>query len=490
VRGGPSVNGTLTDIVIVIVFILVGGVFAAAEIALVSLRESQVRNLSARGRRGRTVARLNADPNRFLSAVQVGVTLAGFMASAFGGATLSRQVAPVLQGWGLSEGLANAVALVLITVVVAYFSIVLGELAAKRLAMQRAERFSLWLAPLVDKMATVLRPAIWFLSVSTNVVLRLVGADPHAQREQISDEELRELVSGHETLGEDERQILNDVFEAGDRQIREVMVPRTEVDFLDAATPVFKAVKQALERPHSRYPVTRDSSDDVVGFVHVRDLLAPEVSGRSVRVAEVTRDVLTLPSTRHIIAALTDMRRENAHLAIVMDEYGGTAGIVTLEDLVEELVGDIRDEYDTEEGDTTRHLTGDVDVDGLLNLDDFADETGIELPDGPYETVAGYIVNELGHVPAEGESVGFEGNRLLVTELDGRRVSRVRVTPPPPAAGDGGEAADRAEGDGGAHDAGASDAGASDAGPSGAGPAGAGEDRQRPSEAPSHRRAG
>jgi putative hemolysin len=163
--------------------------------------------------------------------------------------------------------------------------------------------------------------------------------------------------------------------------------------------------------------------------VHVRDLLAPELQGRSVRVGEITRDVITLPSTRHIIAALTDMRRDNAHLAIVMDEYGGTAGVVTLEDLVEELVGDIRDEYDSEEQDTTRHLTGDVDVDGLLNLDDFKDETGIELPDGPYETVAGYIVNELGHVPSVGESVEYEGHLLHVTELDGRRIARVRVSP-------------------------------------------------------------
>jgi putative hemolysin len=425
------VNGTLRDILIVIVFVLIGGVFAAAEIALVSLRESQVRSLAGRGRRGQTVERLNANPNRFLSAVQIGVTLAGFMASAFGGATISRRLAPVLEGWGLPEGWANAAALVLVTIMVAYFSIVLGELVAKRLAMQKAERFALLLAPVVDWMAKLSRPAIWFLSVSTNVVLRLVGGDPHAQREQISDEELRELVSAHETLGEDERQILNDVFEAGDRQIREVMVPRTEVDFLDAATPVYKAVRQALDRPHSRYPVTRDSSDDVVGFVHVRDLLAPDLAGRSVRVAEVTRDVLTLPSTRHIIAALTDLRRESAHLAIVMDEYGGTAGIVTMEDLIEELVGDIRDEYDTGEGETTRHLSGDVDVDGLLNLEDFHDETGVQLPEGPYETVAGFIVSELGHVPAAGEEVRIDGYRLTVTELDGRRVSRVRVTPDP-----------------------------------------------------------
>jgi len=422
------VNDTLANIGLVVVFVLVGGVFAAAEIALVSLRDSQVRALAAQSKRGRTVAGLNADPNRFLSAVQVGVTLAGFLSAAFGGATLAGDLAPVLSSWGLPERFAPAAALVLVTVAISYLSLVLGELVPKRLALQRSEAFALALGPMIDRISHISRPVIWLLSVSTNAVVRLVGGDPRAQKERMSDEELRELVNQHETLGEEERRIVEDVFEAGDRQIREVLIPRTEVDFLDATMPVYKAAKYALTQPHSRYPVTRGSVDDVIGFVHVRDLLDPGMAGRSVRVGELARQTLVLPWTRPILAALADMRREGTHLAMVADEYGGTAGIVTMEDLVEELVGDIRDEYDVEEGETTRHRGGDLEVDGLLNLDDFEDETGVELPEGPYETVAGYIMAELGRLPGVGDAVDLEGVRLVVRELEGRRVSRVLVT--------------------------------------------------------------
>jgi putative hemolysin len=433
------VNGTLANIGLVVVFVLVGGVFAAAEIALVSLRDSQVRGLAQQSKRGRTVADLNEDPNRFLSAVQVGVTLMGFLSAAFGGATLADDLAPVLTSWGLPERFAPPVALVLVTIAISYLSLVLGELVPKRLALQRSEAFALALGPMIDRISKVSRPVIWLLSLSTDAVVRLLGGDPRAQKEQMSDEELRELVNQHETLGEEERRIVEDVFEAGDRQIREVLIPRTEVDFLDAATPVYKAAKYALTQPHSRYPVTRGSVDDVIGFVHVRDLLDPEMSGRSVRVGELARQTLVLPWTRPILAALADMRREGSHLAMVADEYGGTAGIVTMEDLVEELVGDIRDEYDVEETETTRHRGGDLEVDGLLNLDSFEDETGVELPEGPYETVAGFIMAELGRLPTPGDAVDYEQVRLVVRELEGRRVSRVLVTtavPPPPGGGD------------------------------------------------------
>jgi magnesium and cobalt exporter, CNNM family len=426
------VNGTLANIGLVVVFVLIGGLFAAAEIALVSLRDSQARSLASRGRRGATVAELNQDPNRFLAAVQVGVTLAGFLSAAFGGATLSDDLEPVLVGWGVPPGVAGALALVLVTIAISYLSLVLGELAPKRLALQRAETFALVLGPPVDKISKMFRPVIWLLSVSTNFVVRLVGGDPDAKSEQMSDEELRELVNAHETLGEEERRIVEDVFEAGDRQIREVMIPRTEVDFLDASTPVYKAAREALTQPHSRYPVIRGSADDVIGFVHVRDLLDPDMANRSVRVGELVRDALVLPWTRPILAALADMRREGSHLAIVADEYGGTAGIVTMEDLVEELVGDIKDEYDVDEAETTRHRGGDIEVDGLLNLDDFEDETGIELPEGPYETVAGYIMAQLGRLPAEGDTVDFDGHRIVVRDVENRRVGRVLVTVVPP----------------------------------------------------------
>lgn len=420
-------NETLLNIVLIFVFVLIGGVFAAAEMALVSLRDSQLKSIAHRGKRGETVARVAANPNRFLSAVQIGVTLMGFLSAAFGGATLADSLSPRLQKLGLPESVANTVALILITIAISYVSIVLGELAAKRLALQRAETFALGLAPLVDRIASGARPVIWLLSKSTDLVVRALGGDPNANREVMSDEELREIVSAHESLGEEERRIVDDVFEAGGRQLRELMLPRTEVDFVDAEMPAYKAVKFAAERPHSRYPVMNGSADDIVGFVHVRDLFDPAVATRSVRVGDLAREVLMLPDTAKLLPTLTEMRRRSTHLAIVLDEYGGTAGIVTLEDLVEELIGDIKDEYDEESPETTRLRSGDVEVDGLLNLDDFADETGVELPDGPYETVAGFVAAQLGRVPAVGDEGAVDGYKLTVKEMDGRRVARVRV---------------------------------------------------------------
>jgi putative hemolysin len=337
----------------------------------------------------------------------------------------------VLEDWGLSPGVAAAVSLVSITLVIAYLSLVLGELAPKRLALQRAEGFAVIAAPVIELIAKISTPLIWLLSKSTNGVVRLAGGDPQAAREQISELELRELVASHGELDPEERDLLEEVFTANDQQLREVMVPRTEVDFLDASTPLFKALKDAAKMPHSRYPVVRGSADDVAGFVHVRDLFDPELSGRSVRVGELARPVLMLPGTNRVLTSLQQMRREGQHLAIVVDEYGGTAGIVTLEDLVEEIVGDIRDEYDVDEPETTR--VGEVvEVDGLLNIEDFQDETGVELPEGPYETATGFVVNQLGRFPQPGDRLQVDGHRLEVVEVDGRRASRIRVSPSSP----------------------------------------------------------
>jgi putative hemolysin len=436
-------NDTLAKIGLVVLFVLVGGVFAAAEMSVVSLRDSQVRRLASTGRRGRTVEELSQNPNRFLAGVQVCVTLAGFLSAALGGENFSGEVSAALQRGGVPDGVAGPLALVLVTVAISYLSLVLGELAPKRIGLQRAESLSLVLGPLVDRITRGARPVIWLLSVSTNAVVRVLGGDPDVPRQQMSEAELRELVNTHETLGAEERRIVEDVFEAGDRQIREVMIPRTEVDFVDASTPVFKAAKIALSQPHSRYPVIRGSADDVVGFVHVRDLLDPQMSGRSVRVGELARTALVLPWTRPILAALADLRREGSHLAIVADEYGGTAGIVTMEDLVEELIGDIKDEYDVHEAMTTRHGGGDVEVDGLLNLDDFEDETGVVLPAGPYETVAGFLMARLGRLPERGDAVDVHGRRIVVRDVEGRRVGRVLVTGAPVPADSSAESSGR-----------------------------------------------
>ncbi|MCO6004715.1 hemolysin family protein [Actinoallomurus purpureus] len=423
---------TLVSAAIVLALILIEALFVASEIALVSLRDSQVRRIAELGRRGTAVARLVSDPNRFLAVVQIGVTLTALLSSAYGAITLSETAKKALIAHaGLSDGLAGFVGVVGVTLIISYVTLVIGELAPKRLGLQRAEGTALTVAPFLDRMAKVSRPVIWLLSKSTNVIVRLLGGDPDTSREAITAEEIRALVAGTAEIAPDERNLIEEVFAAGERQLREVLVPRTEVEFLDASTPVCKAAKIAAGSPHSRFPVYRDSHDDVIGFVHVRDLLDPQISGRSTPAGELVRPVLYLPASKRVLAALSEMRREGHHLAIVVDEYGGTAGIVTLEDLVEELIGDIRDEYDVEDAHARRLHGGALEIDGLLNLDAFADETGLELPEGPYETVAGYLMAVLGHLPQVGESIEVDGHHLTVTEVDGRRVSRVRLTPPP-----------------------------------------------------------
>ena len=422
-------SDTLVNVALVLVFILIGGVFAATELALVSLREGQAKALAARGKRGARVARLVEDPNRFLAAVQVGVTLAGFLSAAFGAARLAVPVSDLLTDAGMSTGASDTVALVLVTLVISYFSLVFSELAPKRLALQRPEGVSMLFAPALDRIASLSRPVIWLLSKSTDLVVRLLGGDPHSKGEAITEEELRDMVAAHESLTKDERKLIDDVFAAGERQLREVMLPRTEVAFLDAGMTLQRALRETAEQPHSRYPVAGTSQDDVIGFLHVRDLMVPAANARGLRVADVAREVKMLPASKKVLPAMSEMRREGHHMAIVVDEYGGTAGIVTLEDLIEEVIGDIRDEYDVDEGDPLEIRGGEVEADGLLHLDEVRSVTGVSLPDGPYETLAGYVMATLGHVPRQGEAVEVDGHRLEVSELDGRRIARVRVTP-------------------------------------------------------------
>ncbi len=420
---------TVWYLLAVLALILVEGLFVAAEIALVSLRESQIRALGEKGRRGAAVARLASDPNRWLAAVQVGVTLTALLSSAVGAVTLSEDARDWLVGsLGIGRGLASVLGVVGVTLVISFVTLVVGELAPKRLALQRAEGTARLFAPPLDGLATLLRPVIWLLSRSTDVVVQVLGGDPAAGREAISEEELRGLVAAHESLTSDERRLIDEVFAAGDRQVREVMIPRTEVAFLDATMLVSRALRETRDRPHSRYPVVRGSSDDVAGFVHVRDLIAS--TRRTAKVGEVAREVKMLPATKKVLPALSELRREGYHLAVVVDEYGGTAGIVTLEDLIEEVIGDIRDEYDPDDASARTLRDGDLEVDGLLNLDEFAEQTGVRIPDGPYETVAGFVMARLGHVPKLGEAVEIDGTRLKVAFLDGRRIERLRVTLP------------------------------------------------------------
>ena len=409
---------TLINLALVVLFILVGGVFAGTEIALVSLREGQINALASRGARGARVATVARDPNRFLAAVQIGVTLAGFFSAAYGASTLAPDFAPALEHAGLGGDAADTAALVLLTLFIAYLSLVLSELAPKRLALQRAAGVAYLVGAPLDRFATAMRPVVWLLSVSTDAVVRVFGGDPRAASEELSDEELRFLVDQHEGLADDERRILADVFDAGDRSLSEVMRPRGDVTFLAADATVADAVATARTSPYSRYPVTGEGLDDVRGFLHVRDLLGADPT---IRVRALTREILHLPATNRVLPSLSRMRAEGSHIAVVVDEYGGTDGIVTLEDLVEELVGDIHDEYDQ----TASVAAGEVDAG--LTIEDFAERTGVVLEDGPYETAAGYVVHRLGRLAVHGDVVTVGEHELVVAMVDRHRITRLRV---------------------------------------------------------------
>jgi putative hemolysin len=443
------VSGTLLNIGIVLLLILIEGLFVAAEIALVSLREGQVRGLAESGRRGAVVAKLVSDPNRFLAAVQIGVTTTALLSSAFGAVTLSDEAKHFLIDHGWGEGLASATGVIGVTLIITFVTLVVGELAPKRLALQRTEGAAKLFAPPLNRIASFFRPVIWLLSHSTNGLVRLLGGDPEAGREPITQDELRGLVAAHESLSNDERRLIDDVFAAGERSIGEIMVPRTDVVFLEASLTVSKATKLATESPHERYPVVGRTYDEVLGFVHIRDLvLGDPRSSRDRTVRSLAREIKVLPGTKRVLSALSEMRREGHHLAIVVDEYGGTDGIVTLEDLVEEVIGDIRDEGGLPHADEPRRLSGGVvELDGKENLDEVAEIAGLELPEGPYATLGGWVMAELGRLPQLNDRVSHDGYLLDVVEIDGRRVARVRVTPPKPVDGDHADAPLRSNAD-------------------------------------------
>lgn len=426
----------LANFGLVLLFVLIGGLFAGTEMAIVNLRESQIQKLEDSGEKGKSTARLVRDPNLFLSAVQIGVTVAGFFSSAYGASTIAPSIAPVLADAGLSERAASTGALIGMTLVIAFLSLVLGELVPKRLAMQNALAMTRIVGPPLNVFGRLMRPVIWLLSVTTNLVVRFLGADPDADREAVSAEEIRSMVRTSDALEDAESRVLADVFDASERTVVEVMRPRHQVDFLEGGMTVARGREAIRDTGHSRYPVTGEDVDDVIGFAHVRDLLLVDAPDGT-RLSTLVRPIEHIPGTVEVLQALNRMRAQADQIAVVVDEYGGTDGIVTLEDLLEELVGEIYDEFDRDRssGDPDHPDVVDGHIDGGLILQEFGAQTGFPLPDtGGYETVGGFVMAELGRIPEVGDTVELEGARLEVTAVDERRVQTVRITPTAPAA--------------------------------------------------------
>jgi putative hemolysin len=420
------VGGYGFQVLLVLVLVLVNAAFAGSEMALVSLRESQLRRLERTSRGGRVLARLARDPNRFLATIQIGITLAGFLASAAAAVSLAQ---PLIEPLGFLGSGAEPVAIVIVTIMLTFVTLVVGELAPKRVAMQRTEGWALLVARPIDALSTVSRPVVWFLARATNVVVRLTGADPQAGREEVTTEELRDMVAAQRGISVDQRMIISGAFEVADRILREILVPRRDVFTLRADLPAGEALRQLAASGQTRAPVVGPGGlDEVVGLVHLRDL----IDGTGA-VADHAHPALFMPETLHVTDAIRQMRQQRQQFALVVDERGAIDGIVTMEDLVEEIVGEIYDETDRDVQAVVREPDGGLLLAGGFPIHDLPD-IGIDLAsgedEGDYTTVAGLVLARLGHIPtAAGETVRLAGFTAEVVEVTGRAITKVRLRP-------------------------------------------------------------
>jgi putative hemolysin len=418
-------GGVGGQIILVLVLVLVNAAFSGSEMALVSLRDSQIHRMERQSPRGRVLARLTRDPNRFLATIQIGITLAGFLASAAAAVSLAEPLVGPLAFLGSA---AQPVAILIVTMLLTFVTLVIGELAPKRIAMQRSESWALLVARPLDVLAIIARPAVWLLGVTTNLVVRLSGGDPNAQREEVTTEEIRDLVAAQQEFSVEQRTIISGAFEIADRILREILVPRRDVLTLPTGAPAHEALRQLIDGGHSRAPVVGPAGlDDVIGVVHLRDLV-----GADGPVDALCRPGLFLPETLRVSDALRQLRGERQQMALVVDERGATDGIVTMEDLVEEIVGEIYDETDRDVQAVVQEPDGALLLPGSFPIHDLPD-IGLDRP-GPeeaeYTTVAGMVLAGLGHIPtAPGEVVTLPAFSAEVVEVTGRAITRIRLRP-------------------------------------------------------------
>ena len=428
-------NVPFGELLFLVILTFLEAIFVAAEIALVSIRRSRVEQLVDEGRPGaRRVQRLLTDPGRFLAVSQLGLTFIGFLASAFAAVSLSQTLATLLTGLGLDSGTADGAALVIVTVVLALFTIVFAELVPKTLALANPERFALTLAVPIDVLGRILSPLVRLLTGITRWVTGLVGIDVNTEA-QITAEELRLIVErgGEQGILEaEEEQMINAVIELGDRRLHEVMVPRIAIVGLPASATFDDAIDTVIEEGHSRVPVYESSVDEVVGILYAKDLLPFLKSTARDRpsLRTLLRTPVFVPESMSIDDLLHEFQRRKVHIAIVLDEYGGTAGLVTIEDLLEEIVGEIQDEYDVEEPLVERLDDNRARVDGRASVDDLVELWDVKLQledEDEYDTVGGLVYHRIGGVPQPGDEVRVDGLRLTVETTDGRRVGKVLV---------------------------------------------------------------
>lgn len=429
----------ILQIVILFALIFVNAFFSMSEMAIVTLNDNKIDKMAEQGnKKAKQIKKLTENTSSFLSTIQIGVTLAGFLTSATAAQSFAGMLAGAIAKTPIVDviplGIINGFSTVVITLVMSYFSLVLGELVPKKIAMSKPEKMAFMAAPILVFVAKVTNPIVKFLALSTNGVLRLIGIDPHADEEVVTEEEIRMMVDvgGEKGVIEDTQiEMINNIFEFDDIDVADIMTHRTDMVCIDDDEPLSEAVKLSIENGFSRIPVYEEDPDDIVGVVYIKDFLkyVGTTLPKTKTVKDMMRPAYYVPETKRCGELFTEMTEKRVQMAVVVDEYGGTAGIVTLEDLLESIVGNIQDEYDQEDEEISIINDTTFEIDGITDIEEVEEHIGKTLPEGDYDTIGGYIISVLGFLPEDGQmnEVQFENVKFTVLNVEERRIGKVKV---------------------------------------------------------------
>ena len=436
----PDPGNIIFKLVLLLVLILVNAFFAMSEIAIITLNDTKLKKAAEEGdKKSLSILKLTENPSGFLSTIQIGVTLAGFLTSASASESFSTPLANWLwnvctTGTTATPAWLQSTATVLITIVMSYFSLVLGELTPKRIAMQASEQISYKIVGILLFFKSLFKPVVKLLTVSTNLLVRMLGYDPNASEENVTEEEIRMMVDAGEEKGvieESQKEMINNIFDFDDVPVLDVMTHRTEMEAVEISDKIEDVVKLGCEKGYSRIPVYEDELDNIKGILYVKDLL-PYV-GKSMpagkKISRMMREANFVPESKRCGDLFKEMTEKHVQMMIVSDEYGAVSGLVTIEDLLESIVGNIQDEYDNEEQDIVKVNDTTFNFDGTTNIDEVEEQLDLKFPEGDYDTLGGFIMSELGHIPTEEEKaeVTFGGYSFKVLEVEERRIETVRA---------------------------------------------------------------
>ena len=435
---GPDLS-ILWQLLLLFVLILLNAFFAMSEIAIISLNDAKMERMAEEGhKKAKRIVKLTKNSSKFLSTIQIGVTLAGFLTSASAATVFAERLTPLLMKISFVEklgvGFVSGFSVFVITVLMSYFSLVLGELAPKKIAMQAPEKISFAVSGVLIFISKVLSPFIKILSLSTNGVVRLFGFDPNADEESVTEEEIRMMVDvgGEKGVFEDaQKEMINNIFEFDDIAVAEIMTHRTDMVAVDVESPLEEVVKLSMEHGYSRIPIYEEDQDDIIGIAYIKDLLKYIGVGlpENVTLRDILRKAYYVPDTKPCDDLFKELTENKVQMAIVVDEYGGTAGIVTMDDLLESIVGNIQDEFDNEDEEISKIDEKTFTVDGTTDLDEVIDLISVELPEGDYDTIAGFIISILGFLPEEGQETvaEYKNIRFTILNVEDRRIGKVKV---------------------------------------------------------------